>query len=144
MSSTNYVDFSGIISAKIPHFHLLFLPILLLSRPRPPRLFRSPAFQKELLTDVVLYLFTSAHLPRPELSLSPIHSPLGSCISRGHYSQISPAHTGAVRWAVSCKHAININLKPAFKCRALPYMYLIHGCCALWRVFALKLHLDGV
>lgn len=74
--------------------------------PSPPSL--PPRWKPLLLTDVALYLCTLAHLPRPELSLSPIHGPLGSCISRGHYEHTSQRHMRAVRLsAVRCQPAIN-------------------------------------
>lgn len=59
-------------------------------------------------TDVVIYLNTFIHLPLPELSFSPIHSPMRACISLSHYSCMSPRCTGAVSQAVQCQHAISI------------------------------------
>ncbi len=125
----------------------------------------SPSFQKQILTDVVLYLYTFARLPLPELSSCPILSPSGSCISRGRCSHTSPRYTGAVRQAVQCQHAINILLyyTPDFNWWALPNVYHIHDCwcflcwlerfcCVVKRVFAsacclvhtyMKLHTDA-
>lgn len=73
-----YLDISGVHSAKNRHFRVLlclYLPFLsslfhhlALASPSLP----SPSFQKLLLTDVELYLYTFAHLPLPEMSFSPV------------------------------------------------------------------------
>lgn len=116
---------SDIVLASLPSLSFLF-PIYFPISPLPLHLLPRPLFQKQLLSDVVLYLYTFAHLPLAELSFSPIHSPLGSCISRGHYSHTSPWHTGAVRQAVQCQHAINIlSYTPGLSWWALPYIHHI-------------------
>ena len=70
-----------IVLMKFQFLSFFFCSPLTLTPPSLP----SPSAQKLLLTNVVLYLYTYAHLPLPELSSSPIHSPLGSGIRWSRY-----------------------------------------------------------
>lgn len=125
-----FLDFSSINSAKTRHFHLVLPPPSF-----PFSLF--PDFTHALLlTDIVLYLYTFANLLLPELSFSPIHSPLGSCISVGHYSCTTTWYTGAVRQPVQCQHAINIQaVRQVSACEPshIPYTWLLMFPVFLWR-----------
>lgn len=126
-----FFAFLSINSAKMRHFHLLFY----LHPPFLSSLF--PDFTHALLlTDIVLYLYTFANLLLPELSFSPIHSPLGSCISVGHYSYATTRYTGAVRQPVQCQHAINVQAVrqvSASEPSHIPCMWLLMFRVFLWR-----------